>query len=389
MSLVENVAGKNQGVARNAAALMPSGLLQRGWVIVNAYLPLLIAVGVYLGSAFMLPLIGLKSPPADKARVFYMSMWVFSFIALVLSLAVNILLGAARSRDRRRGILQVALEEARAFGFWRRVLMMTVVLLISTLTMVAALGYKTNITQFNPFSWDATWMEMDRFIHFGIDPWRLLHPVLGHAPITRLIDFLYQKVWFFLLLGGWMLFALRPSIDALQVRYLVAMMLAWILGGNLMAIVFSSAGPVYFSALGLQPDVYAPLKAYLQSVHAQASLDSLTMQQVLWIQYVNGSNQLGDISAFPSMHNAIAVLLAIVGWNLNRTFGAVLWVFAASILVGSIHLGWHYAVDSYAGILVAVVAWRLSRPVATWILQRKAARQLASLCQGQGQGQAS
>ncbi len=381
MSLVGNVADKNQDVVRNAALLILGGLLQRSWIIVNAYLPLLIAVGVYLGSAFILSLVGLKSPPADRAWVIYMSLWTFSAFVLVIILAMNVMFGAGRSRDRGLTFLQSAFGEVKAFDFGRRLFMMTVVLFISAMTMVAALGFKTNITLLNPFSWDITWMEIDRLIHFGSDPWRLLHPVLGHAALTKLIDFLYEKIWFFLLIGGWTLFALRPSIDALQVRYLVAMMLAWILGGNLMATIFSSAGPVYFSALGLQPDVYAPLKAYLQSVHSQVFLNSLPMQKTLWLQYIDGTNQFGGISAFPSMHNVIAVLLAIVGWNLNRIFGAILWIFAAFIFVGSIHLGWHYAVDSYTGILVAVVAWRLSQPVATWILQRKAARQLASLCQ--------
>ena len=31
----------------------------------------------------------------------------------------------------------------------------------------------------NPFSWDVAFMEMDRTLHFGVDPWRLLQPVLG------------------------------------------------------------------------------------------------------------------------------------------------------------------------------------------------------------------
>ena len=42
-------------------------------------------------------------------------------------------------------------------------------------------------------------------------------------------------------------------------------------------------------------------------------------------------------------------------------------VYGAVILVGSVHLGWHYAVDGYAGIVMAMVAWWLAGPiVARW-----------------------
>jgi hypothetical protein len=32
-------------------------------------------------------------------------------------------------------------------------------------------------------------------------------------------------------------------------------------------------------------------------------------------------------------------------------------VFAAAIMIGSVHLGWHYAIDGYVGGLVATALW--------------------------------
>jgi hypothetical protein len=40
--------------------------------------------------------------------------------------------------------------------------------------------------------------------------------------------------------------------------------------------------------------------------------------------------------------------------------------FALIILVGSIHLGWHYAVDAYAGFLVAAGCWFGAR----WLVRK-------------------
>ena len=57
------------------------------------------------------------------------------------------------------------------------------------------------------------------------------------------------------------------------------------------------------------------------------------------------------------MHVGSTVLMALYGFSLNRRLGQALTVFAAVILMGSVLLGWHYAVDGYAGALIAVLAW--------------------------------
>jgi hypothetical protein len=59
------------------------------------------------------------------------------------------------------------------------------------------------------------------------------------------------------------------------------------------------------------------------------------------------------------MHIAVAVLNAIFGWHLSRTAGWSLTIFAALLIVGSVHLGWHYAIDSYASALAIPIIWKL------------------------------
>ena len=43
-----------------------------------------------------------------------------------------------------------------------------------------------------------------------------------------------------------------------------------------------------------------------------------------------------------------------------------LMVHAALIFLGSIHLGWHYAVDGYLAFALAYAVWRAMEPVARW-----------------------
>ena len=59
----------------------------------------------------------------------------------------------------------------------------------------------------------------------------------------------------------------------------------------------------------------------------------------------------------PSLHVGFSVLMALVGWQVWRPVGWLLGVYAVSIQIGSVALAWHYAVDGYAGALVAYMAW--------------------------------
>lgn len=66
----------------------------------------------------------------------------------------------------------------------------------------------------------------------------------------------------------------------------------------------------------------------------------------------------GNAMAMPSMHVGTSVLTALCAWTHARWVGWAMAVFALLIMLGSVQLGWHYAVDGYAGALIAWIAWR-------------------------------
>ncbi len=218
---------------------------------------------------------------------------------------------------------------------------------------------KAAVPLVQPFAWDARLAAADAWLHGGMQPWELLQPVLGHPLLTALVSLNYH-LWFFILLATvyWLAFSLERR--QLRMQFMLSFVLSWTLLGNVMAMLFSSAGPCYYQHFVPGADPFAGLMHYLNDTNAKIPLLVLDVQNGLWQTYVShgGSNAL-SISAMPSMHVASSTLLALLGWRLNRAAGIALTVFAVLIQLGSVHLGWHYAIDGYAGALGAWLIWTL------------------------------
>ena len=220
------------------------------------------------------------------------------------------------------------------------------------------------ILTINPSTWDSYFANMDRVLHFGYQPWQLLQPILGYAPITFLINVNYN-IWFFVMWMFFIFFGFASQKSILRTRFFLSFMATWMIGGSLLAAIFSSAGPCYYSRLGLTPDPYADLMAYLRSVNEVVPVWAIRIQDALWQGHLN-QTPLSEVSAMPSMHNASALLFAIVGYQVSRFWGRALALHAALIFIGSIHLAWHYAVDAYAAWALTLVIWFAMAPVARW-----------------------
>jgi hypothetical protein len=105
---------------------------------------------------------------------------------------------------------------------------------------------------------------------------------------------------------------------------------------------------------------------YLRDVHAEGPLVAILLQDALWNAYRGGeSGYWMAISAMPSLHIAVPALFGLAGWRAHRALGAAIWAYTVIVLLGSVHLGWHYAVDGYVGILGALACWWLAR----WLLR--------------------
>lgn len=216
---------------------------------------------------------------------------------------------------------------------------------------------KSSITLFNPFGWDARFEALDRWLHGGYAPWALLQPLLGTPEISHWLNIFYN-LWFFIVSFVWVWQAFSLRDPALRAQFFASLLLVWMIFGNLLAAVFSSAGPCYFGRVTGLPDPFAPLMDYLHAANEVSRVWALTVQDGLWAGYAESAIGLGSgISAMPSMHVAMAVLLALLFWRTNRLLGIFGWLYALIIQIGSVHLGWHYAIDGYLGAAGTLAVW--------------------------------
>ncbi len=203
---------------------------------------------------------------------------------------------------------------------------------------------KSMIPAVIPFWADAPFAAMDRALFIYPQAIAIaLKPTLAGLG-------LFYGLWHAVHLGGilWVLHWRKGN----KARHIVSFMLTWSIGMAL-AFAFSSAGPIF---TGEFDPAVAP-----EMTRKAADF--------LWANYqAKGALIGGGISAFPSMHVAIAAWFAIV--LKDRGLPLIGLAYLIGVFACSVILGWHYVADSVAGIGIALVADRLSQ---AWLRRRQPA----------------
>ena len=198
--------------------------------------------------------------------------------------------------------------------------------------------------------WDAQLAKADRLISGGIDPSVLLMPIQGND--LTILRFFYGGVWHVLVFGLTALFAVSRSLDHVRRQFLLASLACWVLVGNILAAAFYSGGPSFY-------DLFTGDSARF-SYLTKSITPAITLAEQSYLRefFRTGETGIGSgIAAFPSMHVTAATLIAFLLGSMDRRLSWLGIVFVAIIEIGSIRLGWHYAIDGYVGICSAVIVW--------------------------------
>lgn len=254
-----------------------------------------------------------------------------------------------------------ALRAAEALSPDRIVAVLACTLVPMILLLPAMMSTYTSLKHlipvFQPFAFDSLFAELDHWLHLGRHPWVWLQPLLGHPPVTMAIQMGYV-FWGPVTVGT--AFAICFMESPRRQRLFLAYLFCWALIGNVGAILLSSAGPVYYGRVTGLADPYLPLLAYLDGVPWLQGYSARDYHEYLW--QVHTTESLGTftgISAMPSMHLSMATFLVLMVWRYGVLARTLSLGYLGLILIGSVHLAWHYAIDGYVAIVLTVVIWWL------------------------------
>lgn len=230
------------------------------------------------------------------------------------------------------------------------------VLLATFLCMFNFSIFKQTIPLVVPFSWDPVLLQIDQALFNGqlLSTW--LDTYLPSMLLKYSADYCYAS-WVSLS-GAIFLWRALSDNHAQRFQYLIAWLLCWIVLGSLMALIFSSAGPYFYAHFytDVPKIVYQAYPSSPQGVLLTDSAKAFLLTGNQQHHYMVG---LG-ISAFPSLHVAISVINAQTLAVLHPRLGQLGWLYVGAISISATYLGFHYAIDCLAGMIMAYGLWLLA-----------------------------
>jgi hypothetical protein len=146
---------------------------------------------------------------------------------------------------------------------------------------------------------------------------------------------------------------LEPPSSA-KSRAMIAYSLAWFVLGVGAAMLFSSAGPLFYDRLFGGND-FALLGETLRSRGAWVAIAE---SDAMWTALADGRPGLvAGISAVPSLHVAISLWMFLTARSMARRVAPFALSYFILIWIASVQLGWHYASDGLAGAAGMLAIW--------------------------------
>lgn len=266
---------------------------------------------------------------------------------LVLGLVLQLVVRALQRRP--IGEYLAALRSPRWWWLWLRLWLVCMALTYSYFWVKVCVPL-LRTTLLDPVLWN-----LDRLVHFGISPSIFATALFEGSALAGGIDRWYSLFTSSVLMM--IAYFTAGTDDLLRRRFMLSCVFLWGLG-SWIYVTLPALGPVFYV-----PELWRELGARLPNASA--------MQAALWSNYqtilagreggiLREFKPIYAIAAMPSLHVAGHALFAF--WAF-RTARPIAWLFVAATaltFLGSLVTGWHYAVDGYAGLLLAWTSYRLA-----------------------------
>lgn len=214
---------------------------------------------------------------------------------------------------------------------------------------------KTSMPYILPFYADPWFANWDKALHGGVDPWVWTHQFAAMIP-EKAVATLYFILWGLPAAFLPFIIAATDKDEGRKRRFVILYCFVWIGLGNVVALLGSSVGPVYYDRL-LGGDRFADLLVALgTSGIAEGKIG--VVQDGLWRIYSEFSQSIGSgISAFPSVHVGVATVTMLYLCERSRWLVPLGVTFLAAIQFCSVYIGWHYAIDGYFSFAAVTATW--------------------------------
>lgn len=239
-------------------------------------------------------------------------------------------------------------------------------------TIYFFLHLKHVILFLHPANFDLFFWNLDRALHFGVQPNQyLLEAFATNDEVALLIDWLYIKYFDYKMIVA-TLFLMELKGKRLTDQFFCAYCMLWSIGG-LSYLIMPTDGPCYAllkpHAVTAQEQghifpfpIIDPVPESYTAAYQRAKIwMAKNYHEILWghrhrflMQGITPNSFYG-IAAVPSLHVAAVVMLMLFLFALHWGAGVVGALYATTIFFGSIFLQWHYATDGYIGALLGVL----------------------------------
>jgi membrane-associated phospholipid phosphatase len=198
---------------------------------------------------------------------------------------------------------------------------------------------------------DEMLLRWDRWLFLGHSPAVVLHNLLGEHVADYVLLVIYES---FSSLVSVSFVAALVFTNRIRDGYvfIASALWVWILGVGTYYLI-PSLGP-FNSA----PEDFAGLPhTMIQNTQAR-----YMSQRAHLLAHPHASDAFAQVSAFASLHVGVTCLILLMAryYRLRRTTQA-LTVYLVGIMVATVYLGWHFAVDDLAGLAIAFIAVFLGR----------------------------